>query len=104
MRTKNFINTRKHRRLPLRMAILVLSPDGREEIFCTENISMGGFATLLAFNPRQDERAVAICPYMPGGNNIEQQAECGWSAPVTPEATRRVLGFRFLNNSQPSGS
>ncbi len=102
VRSKDFINTRKHRRLPLRMAILVRHRDGQEEISCTENISMGGFAAILGFDLRPGDRAVAICPYMAEGNNIEQQVECRWGASVTPGATRRVYGFRFLNDNSPS--
>lgn len=104
LRIKNFINTRKHRRLSLRMAILIRHSNGREEISCTENISMGGFASVLSFDLRPGERSVAICPYMSGGNNIEQQVECRWGAPVTPGATRRVYGFRFLNDHAPASS
>lgn len=100
VRTRNFINTRKHRRLPLRMAILVRHPDGGVEISSTENISMGGFATILGFDLRSGDRAIAICPYMAGGNNIEQEVECRWGTPVTPGATRRVYGFRFVRDSQ----
>lgn len=102
VRSKSFINTRKHRRLPLRMMIMVRHSNGEEEISCTENISMGGFAAILGIDLRSGDRAVAICPYMSGGNNIEQPVECRWGAPVTPGATRHVYGFRFVSDAQPS--
>ena len=94
MKVKTFINTRKHKRLSLKMPVLVRRADGREEISCTENISMGGFATILTLDLDEGESVTTICPYMEGGqNNIEQQAECRWGAPLTPGGSQKVYGF-----------
>jgi hypothetical protein len=92
----NLINTRKHRRLPLKMSILIRLKNGANEISCTENISVGGFAAILGLDLKIGDRAAAICLYMADGTNIEQQVECRWCKPVTPGATKRVYGFRFL--------
>jgi PilZ domain len=99
LKTNDFINTRKHRRLALRMATRVRQQNGQVEISSTENISTGGFASILKLDMQVGERVVAICPYMADGQNIEQQAECRWGTPVTPGGSRKIYGFRFLDHS-----
>ncbi len=95
-KTKGFENTRKHKRLPLRLPVLVRNANGKEEISVTENISMGGFATVLAMELETDQIVTILCPYSPTGQRIEQKAECRWGASVTCGGTKRFYGFRYL--------
>ena len=95
-KTKGFVNTRKHKRLPLRLPILIRNPSGQEEISTTENISMGGFATVLAMELEVDQIVTIVCPYSPNGQNIEQKAECRWGATVALGGGKQLYGFRYL--------
>ncbi len=95
-KTKGFVNTRRHKRLPLRLPILVRNSNGLEEVCSTENISMGGFATVLAMELEVRQIVTIVCPYLPNGQNIEQKAECRWGATVALGGGKRLYGFRYI--------
>jgi hypothetical protein len=95
-RVKKVVNTRAHKRLKLNMPILVRDKQGKEEVAHTENVSVGGFAAILSLDLAVGEKLNYICPYACGGQQIEQQAECRWSAPASPGGVQRIYGFRRI--------
>lgn len=95
-RVKKFVNTRAHKRLQLHFPILIRPQRGHEEISTTENISVGGLGVVLSMDLAVGEIVTYICPYISHGQNIEQQAECRWSAPASPGGTQKFHGFRCL--------
>ncbi len=95
-KTRGFINTRAHKRLALKMPLLVRTEDAHEELSTTENLSVAGFAAVLGMELQTSQRVTVICPYLAGGQNIEQKAECRWGASVTPGGVRKIYGFRYL--------
>jgi hypothetical protein len=95
-KTKGFVNTRKHKRLLLRLPVLVRNSGGQEEISTTDNISMGGLAAQLHMGLEVNQIVTVICPYLPNGQNIEQKAECRWGAEYTSAGGKRIYGFRYL--------
>ena len=78
------------------MPVLVRKPTGEEQTSKTENVSLGGFAAVLSMDLRPGERVTFVCPYNSNGQNIEQEAECRWGAPVTPGGAKRIYGFRYV--------
>jgi hypothetical protein len=93
-RVKKFVNTRAHKRVRLHLPILVRHRSGAEEVSTTENISVGGLATVLSMELKVGDIVTYLCPYAPNGHSIIQQAECRWSAPASPGGTQNIYGFR----------
>ena len=93
-RVKKFVDTRAHRRLRLDLPILVRDQRGAAETARTENVSVSGFGVILALDLAVGDIVTYVCPFAGGGQNIEQQAECRWSAPASPGGAQRIYGFR----------
>lgn len=55
---------------------------------------MGGFGVILSLDLAVGDTVTYVCPFARDGQNIEQQAECRWSAPASPGGTQRIYGFR----------
>jgi hypothetical protein len=51
---------------------------------------------ILSLDLAVGEAVTYICPFASDGQNIEQLAECRWSAPASPGGTQRIYGFRRL--------
>ena len=86
---------RAHKRLGLKLPILVRSQRGEEEITKTENVTKGGAAAILAMDLSVGDKVKIVCPYTPGGQNIEQTAEVRWRD-AYPFGFRRTYGFRYI--------
>ena len=95
-RVKKLVNTRAHRRLKLDLPILVRDQRGNEVVARTENVSVGGFAVILSLDLAVGEKLTYICPYATGGQQIEQLAECRWSAPTSPGGVQKIYGLRRI--------
>jgi hypothetical protein len=66
---------RAHKRLALKMPVLVRDAKGEQEISKTENISKGGLAVGLGLKLEVGDVVTVCCPYSEGGQNLEQKAE-----------------------------
>ena len=86
---------RAHKRLRLKLAILVRSQNGEEEITKTENLTKRGVAAILGIDLSVGERVNIVCPFTPGGQKIEQTAEVRWRD-AYPLGFRRTYGFRYI--------
>ncbi|MFB3922201.1 MAG: PilZ domain-containing protein [Terriglobia bacterium] len=95
-RVKKFVDTRAHKRLKLTLPVLVRDAAGRTEITTTENVSLGGLAVILSMDLAVGDTVTCVCPYLPSGQNIEQQVECRWSASASPGGAQRIYGFRRI--------
>ena len=69
------IERRVHRRVALKLSVLVRNHQGQEHVVKTENISKGGLAVCLPMMLDVGEIVTVVCPYMAGGQNLEQKAE-----------------------------
>ena len=95
-RIKSFVDTRAHKRLQLNLPILICDQRGNTELAKTENVSVGGFGVVLSLELAEGDVVTYICPYGGAGQNIEQRAECRWSASASPGGVQRIYGFRRL--------
>ncbi len=94
-RDKN-IERRAHRRLALKLPVLVRNHRGEEQIVKTENISKGGVAVCLPMMLEVSEIVTVVCPYTAGGQNVEQKAEVRRRANfITGE--RWLYGLKYLS-------
>ncbi|MBZ5542913.1 MAG: PilZ domain-containing protein [Acidobacteriia bacterium] len=93
-RVKKLGNTRAHPQLKVDLAILVRDQRGATEIARTENVSVGGFGVTLSLDLAVGDIVTYVCPFVSDGQNIEQQAECRWSAPASPGGAQRIYAFR----------
>jgi hypothetical protein len=66
---------RAHKRLALKLPILVRDQHGGQEVSKTENVSKGGLAVSLGLKLEVGEVVTVCCPYSEGGQNLEQKAE-----------------------------
>jgi hypothetical protein len=62
----------------------------------SENVSVGGTGVVLSLDSAAGGIVTYVCPFGSSGQNIEQQAECRWSAPASPGGIQRICGFRRL--------
>jgi hypothetical protein len=92
---KKQIERRAHRRLPLKLPVLVRTFKGDQELAKTENISKGGFAACLALKLAVGEVVKVVCPYTEGGHNLEQKAEVRRRVDFSA-GTRWLYGFRYV--------
>jgi len=66
---------RLHKRLTLKLPVMIRTMKGEIELARTENISKGGLAVTLSLVLGLGEYAFLVCPYSGCGNEIEQKAE-----------------------------
>lgn len=95
-RAGDFVNRRALKRLPLRMAVLIRNDRGLEEVTTAENVSRSGFAAILAMELSPGQKVTCVSPYAEPSRNIERVAECRWEECVTPGASKRIYGFRYM--------
>lgn len=89
------VEKRIHKRLGMKLPILVRNQKNEQEIAKTENVSKGGVAVSLAMELAVGDTLTVVCPYSPGGQNIEQKAEVRWRSPF-PFGGMRTYGLRYL--------
>lgn len=86
---------RAHKRLPLKMPILVRSHNGQQQISKTENVSKGGFAACLSLDLPVGGTVTVVCPYTEGGPKLEQKAEVRLRKVFTA-GERWLYGFKYV--------
>ena len=89
------IERRAHKRLPIKLPVLVRNHKGDQEISKTENVSKGGFAVCLGLMLAHGERVHVVCPYTEDGHNLEQKAEVRRRVSFTP-GQRWLYGMRYV--------
>ena len=70
-----WVSKRAHKRLAMKLPILVRDRTGDQELSKTECLSKGGLAVCLALELEIGDVVTVFCPYSEGGQNIEQKAE-----------------------------
>jgi hypothetical protein len=89
------IERRAHKRLPLKLPVVVRTHNGEQEFAKTENISKGGLGVSLCLELAVGEVVRVVCPYSEGGQDLEQRAEV--RRRVTFFAgTRWLYGMRYV--------
>jgi hypothetical protein len=89
------IEKRAHKRLPLKLPVVVRTHKGEQEFAKTENISKGGLAVSLSLDLAVGEVVRVVCPYSEAGQDLEQRAEV--RRRVTFFAgTRWLYGLRYV--------
>lgn len=86
---------RAHRRVTMRVPILVRNQKNEQEISKTENMSKDGVAVSLAMELTVGDQLTIVCPYAPSGQNIEQKAEVRWRS-AFPFGGMRSYGLQFV--------
>jgi len=86
---------RRAKRLGMKLQILVRGPRGQQEITKTENVSKGGLAVSLSMDLALGDIVKIVCPYAPGGQNIEERTEVRRRATFS-YGGRRLYGLRHL--------
>jgi hypothetical protein len=89
------IERRAHKRLPIKLPVLVQNHRGEQEISKTENVSKGGFAVCLGLMLAVGEVVRIVCPYTVGAESLEQKAEVRRRANFTP-GERWLYGMRYV--------
>jgi hypothetical protein len=70
-----WVSKRAHKRLAMKLSILVRDQNGAQELSKTECLSKGGLAVSLALKLNVGDIVSVCCPYCEGGQNFEQKAE-----------------------------
>jgi hypothetical protein len=69
------VEKRAHKRLALKLSILVRDQKGGQEVSKTDTLSKGGLAVRLGLKLEIGDVVTVCCPYTEGGQNLEQKAE-----------------------------
>jgi hypothetical protein len=85
---------RTHKRVGMKLPILVTNQKNEQEVAKTENISKGGVAVSLVMELAVGEMLTTVCPYDPEGQKIEQKAEVRWRSPF-PFGGLRTYGLCY---------
>ncbi|MGD0696815.1 MAG: PilZ domain-containing protein [Terriglobia bacterium] len=86
---------RAYRRLALKLPILVRDKNGDQEVAKTENVSKGGVAVGLGMELEIGDLVTICCPYVEGGQNMEQKAEIRHRETFFI-GQRWIYGMRFM--------
>ncbi len=89
------VEKRAHKRMAMKLPILVRNQKGEEDTTKTENVSRGGYGVSLGLDLAEGEQVTVVCPYTQGGSNIEQKAEVRRRAKFE-FGSRRYYGLRLL--------
>jgi hypothetical protein len=89
------IERRAHRRVPLKLPVLVRTHQGEQELAKTENVSKGGLGVCLSLKLAVGEIVKVVCPYTEGGQDPEQRAEVRRRVTFF-NGTRWVYGLRYV--------
>ena len=88
---------RLHKRVALKLSVLVQNQMGQREIAKTEDISKGGFSVCLGIALTIGDLVVAVCPYTAGGNQIEQKVEVRRRVSIY-SGQKSLFGFKYVAN------
>ena len=69
------VEKRVDKRIGMKMPIFIRTEKGETEVGKTENVSKHGFGVNLGLDLNVGDIVYVVCPYSPGGQNIEQKAE-----------------------------
>jgi len=86
---------RLHRRVALKLPVVIQDGNGQKEIGKTEDVSKGGIAVTLAMKLAVGARVTAVCPYTEGGQQIGQKAEVRRHVPLGG-GQRWLYGLRYI--------
>ncbi len=89
------IERRAHKRLPLKLPVLVRTHGGQSEVSKSENISKGGLAVCLNILLEVGQIVTVACPYTAGDQNLEQKAEVRRRA-IFIAGERWLYGLHYL--------
>jgi PilZ domain len=87
---------RLHKRVALKLPVLIRNDRGQQELGKTEDVSKGGFAMILGMLLAVGDRVAAVCPYTEGGQNIEQKAEVRRRV-MLYAGEKWLYGFRYIS-------
>ncbi len=90
-----FAHKRAHKRLAMKLSILVRDKNGAEEVSKTECLSKGGLAVSLALKLEVGDVISVYCPYCEAGQNFEQKAEVR-SRLTFFQGERWIYGLRYV--------
>jgi PilZ domain len=86
---------RLHKRVALKLPVLVRTDKGQRELGKTEDVSKGGFAMILGMMLSVGDLVTAVCPYTEGGHNIEQKSEVRRRV-ILYAGEKWLYGFRYV--------
>jgi hypothetical protein len=86
---------RAHKRVAVKLPVLVRNHTGEEEISKSENISKGGLAVCLHLRLAAGEMVTVACPYTQGDQNLLQKAEVRRCVTVTADR-KWLYGVRYI--------
>lgn len=89
---------RRHRRIALRLPILVRDYSGGIEITKSENVSKGGFCFVSEKNYHVGEGLMVACPYSTSEQSIEVRAKIARRQPIEG-SPRQIYGIRYDSQS-----
>jgi len=92
---KGGIERRAHKRLPLKLPVLVRTYKGQEEVARTEDISKGGLGVVLGVLLAVGEIVKVVCPYTRGEQSLEQKAEVR-RRQIFAAGERWLYGLRYV--------
>ena len=92
---KGWTQERTSRRVSIKLPTLVRSQGGEDEVSETQVVSKNGIALYLALELKVDDTVTVLCPYTPGGQNIEQKANVRYRSPFS-FGERWLYGLRYL--------
>ena len=95
MPLRQFVERRAHKRLNIKLPVLIRTENGEEEITKTENLTTMGAAIALALQLEENQVVTILCPYTEGGQNMPQKAKVRWRDPY-PAGAKRFYGFRYM--------
>ena len=89
---------RRHRRVSLRLPVLVRDYYGGVEITKSENVSKGGFCFISEKNHVVGEGVLVACPYSASEQSIEVRAKIVRRTEIKG-STRKIYGVRYEQQS-----
>jgi PilZ domain len=87
---------RLHRRVALKLPVLVRNVKDQRELGKTEDVSKGGFSMILGMMLSVGDGVAAVCPYTESGQNIEQKAEVRRRV-MLYAGEKWLYGFRYIS-------
>jgi hypothetical protein len=89
------VEKRAHKRVPLKLPVLVRTHTGEQVLAKTENVSKGGLAVCLSLKLAVGEIVRVACPYTEGSQDPEQRAEVRRRVTFF-DGTRWLYGLRYV--------
>ena len=86
---------RAHKRVAVKLPVLVRNHAGEQEVSKSENISKGGLAVCLHLRLAVGEILTIACPYTEGDQNLQQKGEVRRRVSVTADR-KWLYGLRYI--------